>query len=212
MSVGENFCSTCFAASAIQRARLDRRPRSPEVEERKRPELRLQLVAQIGRRGVDVGQLPAVGRIHRPRRDGVVRGRVHVVPPEQVGAGERRDRSRARASQIFGACTSLFDCFQNRISASSRAYQPLPTMPCVGGVAAGEVVGLRRAGDRGERRSNPRERGAARPNAPGSAPPDLHDARGQADDVEDDGSRHCMAIDVSATGVERVDDASIAIV
>ena len=36
-------------------------------------------------------------------------------------------------SQIFGACTSLFDCFQNRTSASSRAYQPLPTMPWVVG-------------------------------------------------------------------------------
>ena len=41
------------------------------------------------------------------------------------------DGSIARAaSQIFGACTSLFDCFQNLISRSSRAYQPLPTMPC----------------------------------------------------------------------------------
>jgi hypothetical protein len=41
------------------------------------------------------------------------------------------DGSCARAtSQIFGACTSAFDCFQNLTSASSREYQPLPTMPC----------------------------------------------------------------------------------
>ena len=40
------------------------------------------------------------------------------------------DGSSARAvSQIFGASTSLFDCFQNLISQSSREYQPLPTMP-----------------------------------------------------------------------------------
>ncbi len=42
--------------------------------------------------------------------------------------------SSARAtSQTFGACTSAFDCFQNLTSASSREYQPLPTMPCVEG-------------------------------------------------------------------------------
>src|SRR4051794_3969307 len=33
-------------------------------------------------------------------------------------------------SQIFSADTSLFDCFQNLISHSSRKYQPLPTIPC----------------------------------------------------------------------------------
>ena len=40
------------------------------------------------------------------------------------------DGSMARAaSQIFGACTSGFACFQNRTSQSSRAYHPLPTIP-----------------------------------------------------------------------------------
>ena len=44
------------------------------------------------------------------------------------------DGSAARAvSQIFGACTSRLDCFQNRTSQSSREYQPLPTMPWVSG-------------------------------------------------------------------------------
>ena len=44
------------------------------------------------------------------------------------------DGSAARAvSQIFGACTSGFDCFQNLTSPSSREYQPLPTMPCASG-------------------------------------------------------------------------------
>jgi hypothetical protein len=38
--------------------------------------------------------------------------------------------SAARAvSQIFDPCTSRFACFQKRISASSREYQPLPTIP-----------------------------------------------------------------------------------
>ena len=43
----------------------------------------------------------------------------------QVNAG-----STARAaSHTFGACTRWFDWRQNRISAASRSYQPLPTMP-----------------------------------------------------------------------------------
>jgi hypothetical protein len=42
--------------------------------------------------------------------------------------------SSARAlSQIFGACTSLFDWRQNRTSDSARSYQPLPTTPCASG-------------------------------------------------------------------------------
>ena len=54
------------------------------------PSAALQLVAQLGRMGVDVGSLrPSAGYIG-PRRDRPVRRRVHVVPPEQLGAGERR--------------------------------------------------------------------------------------------------------------------------
>src|SRR5438067_5678482 len=42
-----------------------------------------------------------------------------------------KDGSAARAvSQIFVACTSLFDWRQNFTSHSSRKYQPLATMPC----------------------------------------------------------------------------------
>src|SRR5690606_34331198 len=44
------------------------------------------------------------------------------------------DGSRSRASsQIFGDCTSLFDCRQNLISHSSRKYHPLPATPWVDG-------------------------------------------------------------------------------
>ena len=37
----------------------------------------------------DVGQLATVGEVHRPRSHGGVGRRVHVEPPEEVGAGER---------------------------------------------------------------------------------------------------------------------------
>ena len=70
--------------------RGDRCARTPEVEERKRPELLLQSIAERGGMAVDVGQLAAVGRIHRARRHADVGRRIHVEPPEQVGAGERR--------------------------------------------------------------------------------------------------------------------------
>ena len=68
-------------------------------------------------------------------------------------------------SQIFGACTSLFDCFQNSDLGILARVPAVADDAVGGGVAAGEVVGLRRAGDGGERRSNARQsraRGPAR--------------------------------------------------
>ena len=44
-------------------------PRSPEVEQRERAELSCSSSRRLAGRGVDVRQLPAVGGIHRPRRD-----------------------------------------------------------------------------------------------------------------------------------------------
>ena len=169
--------------------RLDGRFRSPETEERKRPELRLQLVAKSGGRGVDVGQLPAVGEIHRPRRDAVVRGRIHVVPPEEVGARERR----------VGRLRALPDL--RRLHEPVRLLpeldlRVLARVPAVAddavrrGVAAGQVVGLGRAGDGGKRGSNARKRstrGPARQVRRGRGP---DDPRGQPDDVEDGRSLH----------------------
>ena len=61
------------------------------------PSSGLQLVAQGSRNAVDVRQLASVGQIHRPRRDADVRRRIHVEPPEHVGAGEGRILARARS-------------------------------------------------------------------------------------------------------------------
>ncbi len=62
----------------------------PEAEQRELPDVALQFVAKFRRVRVDVGQLAAVGRIHRAWRDRDIGRRVHVVPPEELGAGERR--------------------------------------------------------------------------------------------------------------------------
>ncbi len=83
-------CVDLFGRFGNPLRRSNRRSRPPEFKQRKRPERRLQLVAQRWRRRVDVGDLSAVGRIHRPRRHGVLRRGVHVEPPEQVRARERR--------------------------------------------------------------------------------------------------------------------------
>ncbi len=73
----------------------DRRCRPPKLEQGKRAELAGELVAQLQRLRVAVRQLAAVRLVDRPRRDAdVVRGG-HVVPPEQIGGGERRIASLA---------------------------------------------------------------------------------------------------------------------
>src|SRR5437660_579809 len=59
---------------------------SPEMEQRKSPELRVELIAQCSGSRIVVWDLAPVGRVHRPRRDADIGRRVHVVPPEQVGA------------------------------------------------------------------------------------------------------------------------------
>ncbi len=76
----------CRLGDPVRRADVGRR--SPEVEQRELSELALQFVAQARWVGPDVGKFAAVGGVHRPRGDGVIRRRVHRVPPEAVGAGE----------------------------------------------------------------------------------------------------------------------------
>ena len=92
-------------------------------------ELGVELVAQARRVGVDVGELATVGRIHRTRRHRPVRARIHVVPPEQVGAGERRIASARGSPTPSRPRTRRFDCRHNQTSERSRKYQPLATMP-----------------------------------------------------------------------------------
>src|SRR5262245_22524348 len=53
------------------------------------------------------------------------------------------DGSRRRAvSHTFSPHTKWFDCLQNWISASSRLYQPLPTIPCPPALPGGMPVSM----------------------------------------------------------------------
>ncbi len=74
---------------------------APEVEQRKGAELPRQLRAQLRRLRVDVRQLAPVGRIQGARRHRSVHRAVHVVPPEQLGAGKRRVTAAGRLPHLF---------------------------------------------------------------------------------------------------------------
>src|SRR5205809_165331 len=50
---------------------------------------------------VDAGDLAAVGRVGWARRDGPVRARVHVVPPEELGAGEAGQTAARRLPHLL---------------------------------------------------------------------------------------------------------------
>ena len=89
-------CSTCSALSAIQRLDAMSAAGPQKLEQRERAEAPCSSSRSAGGMGVDVGQLAAVGQVHRPRRDGEVDRGVHVVPPEQLGAGEASGRAAGR--------------------------------------------------------------------------------------------------------------------
>ena len=76
--------------------RGDGRAGTPELEQRERPELLRERVAQSRRLGVAVGELAPVGLVDRARRRADLEAAGHVVPPEQVGAGEGRIAPLAR--------------------------------------------------------------------------------------------------------------------
>ena len=68
----------------------DSRRRPPEGREGKISEIGLQLFSHIHGRGIDVKNLTAVGRVYWTGRDREIRARIHIEPPEQLGAGELR--------------------------------------------------------------------------------------------------------------------------
>src|SRR5262245_19898060 len=67
---------------------LAARSRPPKGGKRKFAEVSLYLRTNRIGPGVDVENLSSVRGVHWPRRNRVVGTRIHVVPPEQFGAGE----------------------------------------------------------------------------------------------------------------------------
>ena len=125
--------------------------RAPELEQGEHAELGAELVAQLRGMGVVVGDLAAVGGIHRARRRAPVRRGVHVVPPEHLGAGEVRVRALP-ASQIFSPPTRRFDWRHSQTSERSRKYQPLADRAVARRRQAGHQGRLGRAGHRRQHR------------------------------------------------------------
>jgi len=69
---------------------LAARTRSPEAGEREFPEVLFDGGTNRIRPGINVKELPAIGRVDGARGNGVIDGGVHVVPPEKIGTGKAR--------------------------------------------------------------------------------------------------------------------------
>ena len=162
--------------------------RPPELEQRERPETLLEHPPQIERPRVHVRQLAPVRRVHRPRRDGHVDGRVHVVPPEQVGARERRV-DRARRLPYLRTLDEVVRLPPELHLALVAEVPPVPYDPVLGRPRARQVRRLHGARDGGQHGPD------------GHAPPTRgervqvrrrvpHQVRRQPDDVKDDDTMH----------------------
>ena len=140
--------------------RCDRRRRPPEIEQRKRPEPCGQLIAQFERLAVAVRQLAPVGTVDRPRRDADVMGRRHVVPPEQIGGGERGIAPPARLPDLFAGDETV------RLPPQPHLHE-VAEQPAVGDDT---VLARQRAGHEGGlyRASDRRRHGRERPQRAGS--------------------------------------------
>ena len=165
--------------------------RPPELEQREPPEPRVELVVQLGRMGVMIGDLAPVGRVHRARRRGPLGGGVHVVPPEHLGAGEARVPCAPRLPDLLAGDEPVGLAPQQHLAQVAE-------VPAVGhrAVARGhqprQQGGLRGAGD-GRRHGAQRSLAAARGEAGevGRVRPDQ--VRREPHDQDHEGGRHRRA-------------------
>src|SRR5438034_10486615 len=99
---------------------------------------------------VDVENFPSVGGIHRARSDGVVRGRIYVELPEKFRAGESGFAGAQLVPDFFAVNEPVR--LLPELNFGQFAVVPAVADNAVrGGRFAGEIRGLRRAGDGGKR-------------------------------------------------------------
>ena len=122
---------------------------APETEEGKFAQIFFDLRADGIRPRIDIEKFPAIGRIHRARRDGVIHTRIHIEPPETVRAGEV-GMLRAKRFPDFGRANDGVRLLPE-MDLVQFAMEPTIAHDAVSrGRFAGEIVRLRRAGDGGK--------------------------------------------------------------
>ena len=161
--------------------------RPPELEQRERAQLGGQLVVQLGREGVAVRLLTAVGVVDRAWGDRPVHARAHGVPPADVG-------HRVAGAGPPGRVPQLFATHQRVVLAPQQHLAQLAEVPAVAHDAvlarqrAGQQGGLHRAGDRGQDGSQLGPPPGVRDGGqPGHV---LQQSRGEAGDVQDQQRGH----------------------
>ena len=133
----------------------DRGRRPPKGEQGKGTQELRQFVPQLRRRRIAVRQLAAVRAIDRAPCDANVSARIHVVPPEHVGAGKSRVARSRRVPKLFVAD-------ERRRLAPEPDLRQVAEIPAVADDPvlvrqdAGQKCSLSRAGD--GRRDVPRTR------------------------------------------------------
>ena len=164
--------------------------RTPERMERKVAEVALEQFLEALRIARDVEDLTAVGLIDRTRRDGDVRRGAHVIPPEEVRDLELGVLGVEVVPDLRGEHDAVG--LLPELHLAEGAVVPAVADDAVRArLLAGQIIGLRGAGDGGESRADFRD--AALGGARGET---WHDAGtqvpgGETDDVQDRAAHGC---------------------
>src|SRR6185437_239267 len=122
---------------------------APETGKGKWAQVALDVPADVSGIGVNVEDLAAIGGIHRSRRDRIIRGGIHVVPPKKFRAGEVWV-ALAQFLPEFASVHEMVGLFPE------LDFGEFAVVPAVADDAmrvrrgAGEIGGLRGAGDGGK--------------------------------------------------------------
>src|SRR5947208_6003947 len=171
--------------------------RTPELEEREWTERAFQLVFEIVGPCVNAWELAAVGGVRGTRSDGPIRTRVHVVPPEELRAGEAGETAARRLPHFLAG--------NEAVGLSPEPdLRKITEVPAVADDAvlarqgAGHHRGLARAGDRREHAAERHHETRLRQRGEGRRV-GAHLGGREPDDVEDDERRQPSVSRAEAT-------------
>ena len=133
--------------------RRDARRRSPKGGKWKFPQALLDFGTHRQGSSINVEDLAAIGWIARPWSNRIIRAGIHVIPPEQLGAGE----ARFQGAQFLPDFSALHQAIG---LLPKMDLSEVPVIPAIGHNPvprrwqASQVSGLRRTGQRGKNRNN----------------------------------------------------------